>query len=176
MARFYWSRGQIPRLLPDIPSPLDIILHYPHLSHFPPGRSPIALLLSVHRVSAITPFTHEQPLWQIYPQSKTSTSVVRILWSPSPAISPQVARCPLITGLYARCHADRFSHPTDPVLNKYFVATIFTRYSSLAPEPPIAPENVYIISPLLPCHFPPLPVDPTNDCLLQVQLRRWCLK
>jgi hypothetical protein len=108
MARFYRSGGQIPRLLPDIPSPLDVTLHYPHLSHLPPGRSPIPLLLSVHGVSTITSFTHEQPLWRLYPQSQTSTSVDRILWSPSPAISPLVARCPLITGLYARCHADRF--------------------------------------------------------------------
>ena len=55
-----------------------------------------------------------------------------------------------------------FPRPTDPVLNKYIVATIFTRYSSLAPEPFVAPENISIIFPLLPHHFPPPLVDPTN--------------
>jgi hypothetical protein len=55
-----------------------------------------------------------------------------------------------------------FPRPTDPVLNKYTIATIFTRYSSLAPETSVAPENISIVFPLLPRRFPPPLVDPTN--------------
>jgi hypothetical protein len=55
-----------------------------------------------------------------------------------------------------------FPRPTDPVLNKYTVATIFTCYSSLAPEPSISLENISTIFTLLPHRFPPPLVDPTN--------------